>query len=150
MGSTYCCLLYHAVFSTKERRPWIDAPLQQRLYSYMGGTLREKGGVLLAANGTADHVHLLLGLPQTKNIADAVKEIKANSSRWVHQTFHEYRQFSWQRGYGALTVSFSQQKKVEAYLANQEQHHKRKTFQEEFLLLLKAHHVEYDEDYIWK
>jgi REP element-mobilizing transposase RayT len=115
----------------------------------MGGTIREHGGVLLAVNGTEDHVHLLLGLKQTITVADAVKAIKANSSRWVHQTFPGYRDFSWQGGYGAFTVSYSQQKSVEKYLAIQELRHSKFTFQQEFLILLKKHHVEYDEKYIW-
>ena len=149
MGSTYCSLLYHAVFSTKDRKRWLDDRIRQRVYDYMGGTIRKKGGVLIAANGTDDHVHLLLGLNQTKAIADAVKEVKANSSRWIHETFSDYREFAWQRGYGAFTVSFSQQEKVEAYLANQQKHHRKATFQEEFLILLDLHHVEYDERYIW-
>ena len=149
MGSTYCSLLYHAVFSTKDRKRWLDDRIRQRVYDYMGGTVREKGGVLIAANGTDDHVHLLLGLRQTKAIADAVKEVKANSSRWIHETFSDYRDFAWQRGYGAFTVSFSQQKKVEAHLANQKKHHRKATFQKKFLILLDAHRVEYDERYLW-
>ncbi len=149
MGSTYCSLLYHAVFSTKDRKRWLDDGIRQRLYSYMDGTVREKGGVLIAANGTDDHVHLLLGLHQTKAIADAVQEVKANSSRWIHDSFSEYKDFAWQRGYGAFSVSFSQQDKVEAYLAKQQVHHRKATFQEEFLILLNAHRVEYDERYIW-
>jgi len=149
VGSTYCSLIYHIVYSTKERRPWIDAPIRQRLYDYMGGTVREHGGVLIAVNGTEDHVHLLMGLKQTITVADAVKAVKANSSRWVHQTFRDYRDFSWQGGYGAFTVSYSQRKGVEEYIANQQIHHSKATFQQEFLILLKKHHVEYDEKYIW-
>ena len=149
MSSTYCCLLYHAVFSTKDRKRWLDDRIRQRVYDYMGGTLREKGGVLIAANGTDDHVHLLLGLDQTKAIADAVQEVKANTSRWLHQTFREYKDFAWQRGYGAFTVSVSQQEKVEAYLARQHAHHKKATFREEFIQILQAHKVEHDEEYLW-
>jgi len=149
MSSTYCSLLYHVVFSTKDRKRWLDDDIRQRVYGYMGGTVRNKGGVLIAANGTDDHVHLLLGLKQTKAIADAVKEIRANSSSWIHDTFPGYQEFAWQRGYGAFAVSFSQQEKTEAYLAKQQKHHKKATFQEEFLLLLDLHKVECDERYIW-
>ena len=149
MGSTYCSLLYHAVFSTKDRKRWLDDRVRQKVYAYMGGTVREKGGVLIAANGTEDHVHLLLGLHQTKAIADSVKEVKANSSRWIHDTFPEYRDFAWQRGYGAFTVSYSQQERVEKYLARQHAHHRKSTFQEEFIELLERHRVEYDPRYVW-
>ena len=149
MGSTYCNLLYHAVFSTKDRKRWLDDAIRDRVYAYMGGSVREKGGVLIAANGTDDHVHLLLGLHQKKAIADAVQEVKANSSRWIHDTFPEYRDFAWQRGYGAFTVSFSQQERVEKYFARQHAHHRKATFQEEFIELLERHRVEYDPRYIW-
>ena len=149
MSSTYSSLLYHAVFSTKDRKRWLDDRIRQRVYAYMGGSVREKGGVLIAANGTGDHVHLLLGLHQTKAIADAVKEVKANSSRWIHDTFPEYQEFAWQRGYGAFTVSLSQREKAEAYLARRQAHHRKATFQEEFIALLDFHRVEYDARYVW-
>lgn len=149
MSATYCSLLYHAVFSTKDRKRWLDDQIRERVYAYMGGTIHEKGGVLIAANGTDDHVHLLLGLHQKKAVADAVQEVKANSSRWIHDTFPDYRDFAWQRGYGAFTVSVSQQERVEAYLARQHAHHRKATFQEEFIALLERHRVKYDPRYIW-
>lgn len=150
MGSTYCNLLYHAVFSTKNRQRWISSEFETRLFAFMGGTVREKcEGVLLAANGTEDHVHLLLGLHQTKSIANVVRDVKSNSSRWIHQTFPDYADFEWQGGYGAFTVSVSQREKVKRYIARQKTHHGDVSFETEFIILLDAHEIEYDKRYVF-
>ena len=104
----------------------------------------------LVIGGAPDHVHLLLSLPSTLSVAEALQQIKGASSRWVHQTFPAERQFRWQEEYGAFSVSRSQMEKTISYIANQERHHRRKTFQEEFLALLKRHRIEYDERYLWR
>jgi putative transposase len=139
----------HLIFSTKNREPVIDADLALRLYGYMGGIIRNTGSVLLAVGGMPDHVHLLVSLGRQTCIADLVRDTKANSSAWVHETFPERGSFAWQAGYGAFTVSISVLERVRLYIVNQERHHRRRTFQDEFLALLKAHGLEYDERYVW-
>ena len=149
MSHSYACLLLHAVFSTKDRVPLLVADCRERLYPYLGGIARELGAKALGIGGTADHVHLLLSFPPTLGVADALRTLKANSSRWVHETWPERRSFAWQTGYGAFSVSESSRAAVTRYIHQQEHHHRRLTFQEEFIALLKKHHIPYDERYIW-
>lgn len=146
--ATHSCLLYHFIFSTKERRPLIDSGMKPRLYDYIGGVVRRKEGTLLAIGGVADHVHLLVRWRTDETIADLVRDVKAGSSGWVHDTWPEHRLFAWQSGYGAFTVSRSQQKRVEAYIANQERHHARSGYDKELIGLLEAHGIEYDPRYV--
>jgi putative transposase len=150
MPQSYTCLLYHLVFSTKDREPWLQTELRPRLWEYLSGAIRSEGGFCLLANGVADHVHLLGRLRQDKAVSEVLRSIKANSSGWIHDAFPKLRGFHWQDGYGAFTVSQSQTETVRRYIANQEAHHRKLTFQEEFLTLLKAHEIEYDERYLWK
>src|SRR5438105_9084387 len=112
MSHSYTQLIYHIVFSTKERRPWIDAAIGPRLHEYLGGGIRGEGGTAIIVNGVADHVHILAKLRQDKAISEVLRTIKANSSGWVHETFPNCRAFAWQSGYGAFTVSQSQVEKV--------------------------------------
>jgi REP element-mobilizing transposase RayT len=150
MPQSFASLHVHIVFSTKTRRPLITADLQARLFEYMGGIAREHGCCLAAAGGMPDHVHLLLSLSRELSIAEAVKILKANSSKWIHEKFPEQRDFAWQTGYGAFAVSYSNLEPVKAYLATQEEHHRRRTFQEELLELLRRHEIEYDDRYLWE
>jgi REP element-mobilizing transposase RayT len=149
MGHSYTNLLYHIVFSTKERYPWLDAETTSRLYEYLGGAFRSEGGAGLSLNGCADHIHILAKLRQDKAVSNVVRSIKANSSGWIHREFPELRKFAWQIGYGAFTVSQSQVARVQRYIANQQVHHQRVSFKDEFRALLDAHEIEYDERYIW-
>jgi REP element-mobilizing transposase RayT len=149
MPQSFASLHCHIIFSTKDRAPHITAELQPRLFSYMGSVLRDKRDVLIAAGGVADHVHLLVSLSREAPVADVVRTIKANSSRWIHETFPNYHHFAWQSGYGAFAVSFSHLGAVKAYLANQAEHHKKRTFQEEFLAFLQRHQLAFDERYLW-
>lgn len=105
MSSTYTNLLYHLIFSTKDRQPLITGEYQERLYEYIGGTLRGMGGIPLAINGTADHVHVLVKLRPDKALADVLRDLKANATGWMHNVFPALSEFAWQRGYGAFTVS---------------------------------------------
>ena len=148
MPSTHLSLHYHVVFSTKERRAFIDEPWRARLHAYLGGGIRTAGGVPEAVGGVGDHVHLLMGLRATHRLADVVRDIKAASSEWVHKEIKQ-AVFSWQEGYGAFTVSPSQIDDLKQYIANQAEHHRRKTFQEEYLELLLKTGVEFDERYLW-
>lgn len=148
MSSTHLSLHYHVVFSTKNRAPLIAPAWGERLHAYMGGVVRTLDGVPEAIGGVADHVHLLIGLRATDCLADAVRDVKAVSSRWVHEDVRD-RAFAWQEGYGAFTVSASQRGAVRDYIERQAEHHRRRTFQEEYVELLKRSGVDYDERYLW-
>ncbi|MDB5321195.1 MAG: transposase IS200-family protein [Phycisphaerales bacterium] len=150
MGQTFTNLLVHCIFSTKGRAPTIHPDIAPKLFAYMGGIVRSIDGVALLINGVADHVHLLLSLPATLCASDAMRIVKANSSKWLHEEWPEHQDFAWQNGYGAFSVSRSSVEAVSAYIANQEVHHRRMTFQEELLAILKKHGIDYDERYIWE
>ena len=149
MPQSFVCLNCHMVFSTKNRAALIQPDWAPRLYDYIGGIVGRKCGRLLSAGGMPDHVHLAVSLDKKVAVADALRLIKTNSSRWVHETFPAMRHFAWQTGYGAFGVSYSDLDRVKQYIANQQEHHRVRTFKEEFLALLKRHQIEYDERYIW-
>jgi putative transposase len=144
---TFTSLLVHVVFSTKDRAPDLPPELSARLFPYMGGIVRELKAVPMIVNGPADHIHALLTIPPASSLADLIRVLKTNSSRWVHEQFPERKRFGWQSGYGAFTVSSSRAEDVRAYIASQREHHRRVSFQEEFRVLLKKHGLECpDED----
>ena len=149
-GMSYVSSYYHCVFSTKERRPLITPGLQERLWPYLGGIARQNEMKAIEIGGVADHVHILLSLPSTLSIAKAMQLIKGGSSKWVHESFPEHRLFGWQVKYGAFGVSVSLLDKTIQYIRNQAEHHRKMTFQEEFLALLKKHGIAYDERYLWE
>ena len=149
MPQTYTCLHYHLIFSTKHREPTITPDVRPRLWEYLGGTVRGLGGIPILVGGTDDHVHLLVTLRQLPALADFMRDLKAAASSWVHDTFPEQRGFAWQAGYGAFTVSHSGIDAVKAYIANQEEHHRKQTFQDEFREFLRRHGIEFDEKYLW-
>ena len=148
MPSTHLSLHFHIVFSTKDRHPFIADEWRNRLHAYLGGLVRAADGIPEATGGTADHVHLLAGLRATHSLAPFVQDIKQTSSRWIHETIG-VKNFAWQPGYGAFTVSVSNGDAVKEYIANQAAHHRTKTFQEEYVTFLQKHRVEYDEKYLW-
>lgn len=149
MPQSYTCLHYHLVFSTKYREPTITPEIRPRLWEYLGGAVRSEGGIPILVGGTADHVHLLVTLRQTQALPDFLRQIKCNSCGWVHETFPDASGFWWQAGYGAFTVSHSGVGPVRAYIADQEEHHKTRSFQDEFRTLLVKHEIEFDEEYLW-
>ena len=149
MPSSYISAHYHLIFSTKHRKPTLAPAVAPRMYDYLGGIVRGLDGVLLAAGGMPDHVHLLVGLGTTRALSDVMRDLKANSSKWVHDTFPEMGWFGWQTGYGAFVVSYSLLDAVKEYIAGQETHHRTQTFQEEFVLFLHRHRLEFDERYLW-
>lgn len=149
MGQSYCNLLFHMVFSTKHRAPLITNEIQSRIFSYLAGALKREKGIPILINGMEDHVHILAVLHQTTCVADVLRNIKANSSKWLHRDVQGHDEFAWQSGYGAFSVSASQKDTVLQYIRNQAEHHKSMTFQQEFIGLLKKHGIEYDERYIW-
>ena len=138
----------HSTFSTKERFPFIDAELERRLWPYIAGIARENSMKALAIGGTEDHIHGLLSLPGTMSFSKAVQLIKGGSSKWIHDTFPSQRKFAWQEGFGAFSVSASQVQRTIAYINRQKEHHRKRSFREEFLALLNKHGIEYDERYI--
>ena len=149
MPQSYTNLIYHIVFSTKNRQPLINDNVKSRLYDYIGGTIRKQGGVALAINGVEDHVHVLAKLRPDKSVSAVLRDLKANSSGWLHDVFPELKDFSWQNGYGAFTVSASEVEKVKEYIANQEIHHRKSgSFRDEFLKMLTANEIEFDEKYL--
>jgi REP element-mobilizing transposase RayT len=148
MSHTYCSALFHCVFSTKERRGIIAPEVQPRLWGYMGGIAREHGMKALAVGGSDDHAHLLLSLPSSLPVASAMREIKSGSSRWMHETY-ELPAFEWQEGYGAFSIGWAQIDATVAYIAGQEEHHRKRDFQAEFVAILKKHRIEYDPRYLW-
>ena len=149
MAHSFTNLLYHLVFSTKERQPWLDADMRPRLFPYLGGLVREEGGVALIVNGVADHVHLLVKLRPDRAVADVLRALKAGSSFWVHKTFPDHEHFAWQTGYGAFSVSQSQVERVHSYIQRQEEHHRARPFRDEFTALLRAHGMQLREEEMW-
>ena len=143
MPHTYVCNYLHCVFSTKDRADLIRDP--QRLWTYTSGLARAKNIPLFAAGGTKNHLHVFISLPSTKTIAETMQTMKGSTSHWINQSFGP---FAWQEGYGAFSVSQSQRGNVIAYIDRQEEHHKKWTFEEEFLTLLRKYGVTYDERYV--
>lgn len=149
MAGTYTNLLYHFVFSTKNRIPLISENLQQDLYCYIGGIVRGEGGALLEIGGTSDHVHLLTKLKPMKSVSEMLNRIKSKASKWMNEEKMKMRKFGWQDGYGAFSVSESQVASVRRYIRSQEAHHRRQSFQDELRGLLAKHGIEYEERYLW-
>jgi putative transposase len=147
---SYISAYFHCVFSTKARRLFITPELRERLWPFLGGIARQNKMKAVEIGGVEDHVHILLSLPSTMAISQALQLIKGGSSKWVHERFPEHREFAWQEEYGAFSVSVSQLDKTIEYIKGQAAHHRKMTFQEEFLALLKKHRIEYDERYLWK
>jgi putative transposase len=146
---TFSNLLYHVVFGTKYREPSIDAAFRADLHAYLGGIVRELHGSALIVNGTADHVHGLLKFPPAVAVADAIRVIKTNSSKWVHEK-HRRGKFAWQSGYSAFSVSESGAAAVRTYIERQEEHHRTRSFADEYLEFLEKHRVAYDLKYVFE
>lgn len=149
MAHSYVKVYIHYVFSTKNREKCIPPEIQDRLWAYMGGIARENKMIALAIGGVEDHAHVLLSLPSTVSIAKAIQLVKGGSSKWISDTFSQLREFSWQEGYGAFSVSQSNVNRTVNYIKNQKQHHHQKGFEQEYLAFLKKYNIEYDERYIW-
>lgn len=148
MGHTYSNILIHALFSTKDRRPWLREEVRRELFPYLGGTVNKLGGQSLIVNGVADHVHMLFVEPPSVALADMMEKAKANSSGWVKRRWPELQRFSWQTGYTAFSVSRSNADTVKRYIKRQEKHHRKITFQEEVVAFLKKHEIDYDPRYL--
>ena len=149
MASTLTNLLYHIVFSTKDREPLIRPAFRDNLEKYIAGIIRNEGGILLGIGGMPDHTHLITKFKPDRSISDMVRLIKANSSKWVNENHGDPGRFAWQSGYGAFSVSQSQLKALKAYVSNQESHHRTRSFQDEFRDFLTKHEIPFDEQYVW-
>ena len=148
MSQSFTNLLYHLVFSTKDRRPLITLDYQPRLYDYIGGVIRGLDGISLGIDGVDDHVHVLAKLRPDKALSDVLRDLKCNASGWMHDVFPKLSDFSWQRGYAAFTVSQSNLRQVQRYLERQKEHHLTVSFRDEFILFLKENDIEFDERYV--
>lgn len=143
MRSTYLSLHYHLVFGTKHHLPTMARAWRPELHAYLGGTLRGLGAFPRGVGGVADHVHILVGLKATHRLSDVMRELKKTSSRWVHEVIG-YRAFEWQEGYAAFTVSARGCETVKRYIARQEEHHRKRTYRQEYAELLHRELVEFD------
>lgn len=149
MAGTYTQLFYHIVFSTKNRQPFIAAEIETDLHKYIAGIFRNLDAVCVEINGMPDHLHILALLPPKIAVSDALRDAKANSSRWVHDNQRDLADFAWQDGFAAFTVSKSQVESVRQYVREQKTHHCTSDFKSELIALLDKHGVEYDERYLW-
>lgn len=144
MSASHCRLWYHVILVTKERTGWLDEALRSELIPYLGGIARQYEATLCSAGGWTDHLHLLVQCPAKRALADLVRTLKANSSRWIRQRSASHPEFAWNEGYSAFTVSHSRVLAVKRYIAGQEQHHAGHGFLEEYKRFLKAHSLEID------
>ena len=149
MSGKYLSLLVHFTWSTAHREPWLEPNVREDLYSIIGAVAGKRKVKLLAAGAVSDHIHLYTSFPSTISIADFVSAVKANSSNWIHNSFDRLRGFAWQDGYGAFSVSKSDEARVIRYVDGQERHHQKRTFKQEFLSLLAKNEIDYDLRYIW-
>ena len=150
MAQSLAKILVHIVFSTKERRPFLrDKSLREELHRYLGGILANLDCQPIIVGGVQDHVHLLCALSRTHTPAEIVKELKRGSSLWLKTQSSELWDFAWQNGYGMFSIGFSQIESVRAYIARQDEHHRKVSFQDEFRRLLKRYAIEFDERYVW-
>ena len=147
--TTHQQLLYHIVFSTKNRQQWLSDGFREKVFAYMAGTCQSLGGFPIVVGGYYDHAHLLIRIPAMIAVSDFVGKLKANTSRNVNETSGILRKFGWQDGYGAFTVSVSNKDRVKSYIENQMEHHQALTFEDEYVEMLKKHEVEYDPRYVF-
>jgi REP element-mobilizing transposase RayT len=148
MSDSYTNLLYHIVFSTKDRRPFITPEYEVQLYDYIGGIIRSVGGISLALNGTEDHIHLLTKLRPDRALSDVLRDLKANATGWMHDVFPSLKDFCWQRGYGAFTVSQSHVQEVSHYIVRQKEHHRSISFRDEFIQFLQVNRIDYNDKFV--
>lgn len=139
MPQSFVKVFVHVIFATKNREAMIPSDIRQRLFGYIGGIIRECGGVPVIVDGMADHVHILMLLPSDKSISEVLRFVKSNSSRWLHEQFPAMRDFGWQTGYAAFGVSESKAESVRQYIGAQEEHHRKKSFAEEYEAFLAVH-----------
>ncbi len=146
---SYTNLNYHIIFGTRNRQNLIVPEIRKPLFKYIGGIIRRQNGRLIEIGGVSDHLHLLCNCHQTNPVADFVQSIKANATRWIKDREEGHDNFRWQNKYGAFAVSKSRIENVARYIRNQEEHHRTRTFREEFEEFLQQHRVDYEEEHLW-
>jgi putative transposase len=149
MANTYASLQYHVIFSTKNRETWIHPDIEQRVWAYIGGIARKHEMIALQVGGIEDHIHALIAAPTTIAPSQIAQYLKGDSSKWIHDEFKALSGFNWQDGYAAFTVSKSNINAVREYIKTQREHHRRRTFQEEYLEFLVKNGIPFDERYVW-
>lgn len=149
MANTYTQLYFHIVFAVKGRSNYISEQWKDELYKYIAGIIANKNQKLMIVNGVPNHVHLLIGTKPNCNLSDLIRDIKANSSKWINEKKFTNFHFEWQTGFGAFTVSQSGVPKVIEYIKNQEEHHRKKTFKEEYVEFLKAYQIDFKDEYLF-
>lgn len=149
MGQSLVKNYVHLVFTTKHRQPLIHPPVEAELHAYLGGICNRLECTVVVVGGYADHIHILCMLSKKIALMKLLEELKSHSSKWIKTKGPAYENFYWQDGYGAFSVTPSDVEKVTAYIANQQQHHSKKTFKEEYRTLLKKYNVGYNEQYVW-
>ncbi len=149
MSQSLAQIYIHIVFSTKYRKPLIHPDIEEELYAYIGGTIKSLKGNSIKINGVSNHIHILATLPKTITLSKYLEEIKRSSSKWIKTKGSNYKSFSWQRGYGAFSVSSYKVDVVRNYIAKQKEHHKSQDFKKEFIKFLDEYKIEYDERYLW-
>jgi putative transposase len=149
MPSTLTHLIYHIIFSTKNRQPIITNEIRQDLYQFLGGIVKKEGGIPIKIGGMPDHMHMVVKLKPIHTLSAIVQLVKGRSSKWINEQDRLAVVFRWQEGYGAFTVSESQVPFVVRYVQNQVEHHGNSSFEEEFVRMLECHGVDYDERYVW-
>ena len=149
MSQSLSKLYVHAVFHVKYNSPKIRRQDKNELYAYMGSIIKDNQSIPIIINGVENHVHILFVLSKNIALAKIIEEIKRHSSRWIKTKGNYYSQFAWQGGYGGFSVSPSLHDKTKRYIRNQQEHHRKMTFKEEYLMFLKEYGVEYDERYLW-
>ncbi|MEO8738002.1 MAG: IS200/IS605 family transposase [Edaphobacter sp.] len=149
MPQSLSFVLVHLIFSTKDRRPVLDASICPALYAYLATVVRNAKCECYRVGGVADHVHLAVRLSRTANIAELVKQVKSSSSKWLKTQSPAQSKFAWQRGYGAFSVGPTDLEALIRYIDTQQMHHRKQTFQEEFRAFLKKYGIECDERYLW-
>jgi REP element-mobilizing transposase RayT len=150
MGQSLAQVYLHLIFSTKNRYPFIDSTIEQELFAYIGGIIKQQKGVSFSINGTLNHIHILCSAPRTVSLSDFMKEIKGSSSRWIKTKGNRYQKFAWQDGYAIFSVSSSQKQIVGEYISNQKIHHKKMSFENELIAFLEKYNIKYDETYLWE
>jgi putative transposase len=149
MPQSLSSILIHLIFSTKNREPFITPAIETELHPYMASIFRALKSPSLTIDGTSDHIHILFSLGRIITVADLVEEVKTGSSKWIKTKGPEFRNFHWQKGYGAFSIGQSNVAALKHYIRNQKQHHKRITFQDEYRKFLKSYGIDYDERYVW-
>ena len=147
MGHTFSRMVAHVAFSTKGRRPWLDADMRTKLLAYIKGIARQKDIDILALNAVEDHAHVLITLTPSQKASEIVQALKGNTSKWIHETYPDLHEFAWQRGYGIFSVSASNVAAVERYIAEQEAHHYRISWAEEYRIFLEKHGIVFDPEH---